>query len=157
VNASHAYASPGTYTVTLTVSGSGGQTASSSHTVSVGPLPLTGSVAAAPKQKLTALLKRGVQLKVSVNQGSKVSFQVTIPGTSKRAGKASGRQPAAITLFTVRGRALAAGSHQITLKLPGAAARRLPGRGPLVLTVHITVTDAYGRALTRTVKVPVQR
>ncbi len=156
VNATHAYAAPGTYTVTLTVTASSGKPASTSSTVTIDPQPLSGRLAA-PKQKLAALVKRGLQLNVAVNQNSTVSFQVTIPGAIKHAGKASPRHAPAITLLSVHGRSVAAGTHQISLKLSKAGARALPRTGPVVLTVRITVTDAYGRTITRTAKVAVQR
>jgi PKD repeat protein len=175
-NPSHAYANSGSYSVTLTVTGSGGQSASTSQTVVIDPAPastpppasasppasapppLTSNLTAPKNQKLAPVLKHGLKVNVSVNQGSKVTIQVTIPpAATKQARRTSTQHVTPITLLQVRGRAVASGTHQITLKLSRAAARQIPGKGPVVLTVKITVTGANGRTLTRSVKVTLQR
>jgi hypothetical protein len=52
---------------------------------------------------------------------------------------------------------VAAGAHTIVLKLSRTAARQLAGRGPLVLTVRITLTSADGQTQTRTAKITLTR
>ncbi len=53
---------------------------------------------------------------------------------------------------------LAAGKHAVALKLSRTAARRLAGKGPLVLTVRVTLAGTGGgKTLTRTLKVALTR
>jgi PKD repeat protein len=160
---SHTYAGAGTYSATLTVTGSGGLTTSTSETVVVDPKPtspppaLTSNLTAPKNQKLAPVLKHGLKIKLAVNQGAKISIQVTIPARATKQTRRTGtRHVAPITLLQQHGRAVASGTNQITVKLSAAAARKLPGSGPVVLTVKITVTGAGG-TVTRTVKVALQR
>jgi PKD repeat protein len=74
---SHTYAAPGAYTVTLTVTDSGGQTGTASQTVTVGPAPRAKSSAVPPNSSFT-------QGEASFDQATGViTFTATVgdPGT----------------------------------------------------------------------------
>jgi hypothetical protein len=178
---SHAYGAPGNYVVSLIVTNAAGQTATETLAVSVdtppsaaptpmvGPIPvapppgLSGRLAAPRNQKLGLVRKHGMHLTLSLSLSGTASFQVTIPAAST--SPAHGRRGThrrsvsapVIILLRVRGRRVAAGSHPITLKLSRAAIRRLSGRGPVTVTVRITVIDGYGSTITRSIKVTLRR
>jgi hypothetical protein len=93
-----------------------------------------------------------MRVTLSVSQGTKATFQVTVPVLRSAAHKSG-----SITLLRTRAQALGAGSHAITLKLSRAAARQLGSGRTVVLTVHVTLTTATGATVTRTVKITLAR
>ena len=64
---------------------------------------------------------------------------------------------ASIALLRTGAQTLGAGTHAISLKLSRAAARELASSGPLVLTVKVTLTEAGGGTLTRSLKITLAR
>jgi PKD repeat protein len=172
----HAYASPGTYTVTLIATDDLGLTATTSEQVTIqaaststtptqGSSPpfhapvatkFSASLAGAKKQKLASALAHGVRVSLTVSKGAKASFQVTIPVLES---KLAGHRPknSSIVLLRTQGQALGAGLHSLTLKLSRSAANELAGAGPLVLTVKVTLTEPNGTKVTRSVKITLAR
>ena len=183
VTASHAYASPGTYSVSLTVTNDAGQSATQTGTITVNspasptppttsttttttsptpapvptPTPLTASLTGPRKQKLSPALAHGVKVSLAVNQSSKAIFQVTLPVLQSRLAHGRRSKNSSIALLQTGTQTLGAGTHAITLKLSRAAARELASSGPLVLTVKLTLTGASGSTLTRSVKITLAR
>ncbi|HTU86697.1 MAG TPA: PKD domain-containing protein [Solirubrobacteraceae bacterium] len=177
---SHTYPTAGTYPVTLTVTNNAGQTASQTWSVTVSsvssptpptttstpsptpkpapaptPKPLTASLTGAKKQKLAPALAHGVRVSLAVSQATKASFQVTLPVLESRL---AGPKHKTGTLVLLRlAQTLGAGNHAIPLKLSRAAARELAGSGPLVLTVKVTLTEASGGTISRTLKITLAR
>jgi PKD repeat protein len=159
--ASHAYLRPGTYTVTLTVVGSLGLATSTSHTVTVNPPALSARLSARGRQKLTAVLKRGVTVSVFASTAAKASFVVTMPTPPAKHQRKHGKRVAKARTSTIlRTGALsyAPGTHAAALKLSAATAAMLRTAGkPVRLTVQMILTDVYGRTLGRSVKLTVTR
>ncbi len=115
--------------------------------------PLVVKLTGAGRQRLAAVMARGLRLGVKVNQRTRAGIQITIPLAQTRQGKPGSKG----TVVLLRGaETLAAGNHTLTLKLSRAAARRLATHGPLVLTVRVTLTAA-GKTVTRTLKVTLTR
>ncbi|MGO9819849.1 MAG: PKD domain-containing protein, partial [Solirubrobacteraceae bacterium] len=179
---SHAFAAPGTYTVILTVTNDGGQTATTSQTATVDspatarstsalsppplkspPPPLTGHLTAPRHQKIAYVLKHGLRLTTSLNQSGTASFQITIPSrTSPHTNRPATHRranlkPAVISLFRVRSRAVARGTHPITLKLSSSAKRKVSDYRTIVLTVFVTMSNGHGTAIKRSTKVTLNR
>ena len=129
-----------------------------SPTITPAPTPLSASVTAAGKQRLAPALAHGVRISLSVTQATLASFQVTIPAAQARLAHTA-RKPKArpIVLLRTRATALGIGGHAFTLKLSRSAARELPGAGPLVLTVKVTLTEPSGVTISRTIKVTLTR
>ena len=172
----HAYASPGTYTVTLVATDDLGLTATTSEQVTVqatststtptqGSSPpfhapvatkFSASLAGAKKQKLASALAHGVRVSLTVSKGVKASFQVTLPVLES---KLAGHKPknSSIVLLRTQGQTFGAGLHSLALKLSRSAAGELAGAGPLVLTVKVTLTEANGTKVTRSVKITLAR
>jgi hypothetical protein len=92
-------------------------------------------------------------LSLTVNQGTTATFQITLPARKLVHGKP---KTSAIVLLRTRAQTLGAGAHTVTLKLSRAAAHQLSGKGPLVLTVRVTLKSAGG-TVTRSVKVTLTR
>ena len=120
--------------------------------------PLSASVAAAKQQRLAPALAHGVRISLSVSQAARASFQVTIPVSQTRLAH-SARKPKtrSIALLHTGAQAVGTGAHALTLKLSQAAARELAGAGPLVLSVKVTLTEANGATISRSVKVTLTR
>jgi PKD repeat protein len=133
-------------------------TAPTTPRVKPAPPPLTGGVTAPGHQTRASVTKHGLRLTVSLSVGGQASFQITIPRAPGRArdGK-RGAKPAPITLLRIRARALASGNQPVTFYLPRSAVRQLGARGMVVVTVHITITDAYGAVITRSVSITLHR
>ena len=156
---SHAYSTPGTYTVTLTVTGSLGLASSTSHSVSVSPAPLTVRLSA-NRQKLATVLKHGLSVSVSTNTAAKASFLVTVPVHATKHGQRTHTRishTTNATLLRTGTLSFPPGSHTASLRLSRAAASKLRAGGNSVLTLQMTLTDAYGRKLVRSVKLTVSR
>jgi PKD repeat protein len=175
---SHVYASPGNYTVSLTVTNDAGQSAAQTGTMTVNsvasptppvttapspapqpapaptPTALSPSLGGAKKQALAHALAHGVRISLSVSQATQASFQVSIPVSQNRLAHA-GRKPGtrSIVLLRTPAQALSAGAHAITFKLSRADARELAGGVPLVLSVKVTLTEPNGATISRTIKV----
>ena len=159
--ASHAYLRPGTYTVTLTVTGSLGLATSASHTVTVHPPSLSARLSARGRQRLTAVLKSGVSVSVFTSTAAKASFVVTMPTPPAKQQRKHGKRVARARTSTIlRTRALRyePGIHSASLKLSAATAAKLRTTGkPVTLTVQMILTDIYGRTIGRSVKLTVTR
>ena len=173
----HAYADPGNYTVSLTVTNNAGQSATQTGTITVTsvasptppttstptptpvptPKPLTASLTGAKRQKLAPALAHGVKVSVAVNQSTRATFQITLPLFQSKMAHGRKGKNAPVALLQTGARTLGAGSHGITLKLSRAAARELASSGPLVLTVKVTLTGPNGSKLTRTLKITLAR
>jgi PKD repeat protein len=120
--------------------------------------PLVARLSAAGRQRLTAALTHGLKLGLTVNQLTPASFQISIPmGETRQAAGRKLRNPNAPVVLLRGSQNVAAGAHTVVLKLSRAAARQLAGRGPLVLTVRITLTGANGKTQTRTAKITLTR
>ena len=185
--ATHSYAASGTYTVSLTATDDLGMSATVSKQVTIqapptppaptpttitpapdptpapttttttpAPKPLSASVAAAKKQRLAPALAHGVRISLSVSQATRASFQVTIPAAQTRPARGKPKVRS-IVLLSTRAQALGAGAHAVTFKLSRSAARELPGAGPIVLTVKVTLTETSGATISRSVKVTLTR
>jgi PKD repeat protein len=156
----HAYANPGTYTVTLTVTGSLGLVTSTSHAVTINPRPLSVQFSSS-KQSLKAVLKHGLKVTLSTSAPAKASFVVTMPTpTAKQQRKHGKRVARARTSTILRTRALSyePGTHSASLNLSAATVAKLRTAGkPVTLTVHMILTDVYGRTIGRSVKLTVTR
>jgi PKD repeat protein len=175
----HTFTSPGVYPVSLTVTNDAGESATQTGTITVGsvssppppstststpapapvatPKPLTATLSAAKKQKLSAALAHGLRLSLAVSQGTKATFQITLPVLESKLAHSRKGKNAPIALLQTGAQTLGAGTHPITLKLSRAAARELASSGPLVLTVKVTLTEASGAKVTRSAKITLAR
>jgi len=121
------------------------------------PTPLTATLGGAKKQKLAPVLAHGLKVSLAANQGTRATFQITLPVLESRLPHSGRNKNASVTLLHTGAQPLRAGSNAITLKLSRGAARELAGSGPLVLTVKVTLTDASGATATRSLKVTLAR
>ena len=148
--------------MTLTVTGSLGLATSTSHTVTVNPPRFSARLSARGRQRLTAVLKRGVVVSVFTNTAAKASFVFTMPSAHRPSRSAS-----TASASPRHGRALSCGPgpsaydsgiHSASLKLSRATAAKLrTASKPMTLTVQMTLTDVYGRTIARSVKLTVTR
>ncbi len=122
------------------------------------PSILVANLTGAGRQRLAAATAHGLRLSLQVSLRTRVSFQITIPLSQTRQGAAGKRNPKATVVLLQRSQTLAAGKHAIVLKLSRAAARHLAARGPLVLTIRITLAGTGTTATqTRTLKITLTR
>ncbi len=99
-----------------------------------------------------------MRISLSVSQATRATFQVTLPVPDGRvAGERRKPKAGSIVLLRSGAQRLGAGAHVITLRLSRAAARELAGAGPLVLSVKVTLTEASGATISRTIKVALAR
>ena len=185
--AAHTYTAPGTYAVSLTTTDDlvlsatvtkqvtiqappappaptstttttppATDTAPAPAPIAPAPKPLSASLGGAKKQRLAPALAHGVRISLSVSQATRASFQFTIPVSQTRLVH-TGRKARSIVLLKTRAQALGAGRHAITLKLSRAAAHELAGVGPLMLSVKVTMTEASGATISRTLKITLTR
>jgi PKD repeat protein len=122
------------------------------------PLSLVARLTGTHRQRLTLVLAHGLKLGLTLNQRTRASFQITIPLAQTKQGSAARHRPRGNAVLVRGVQTLAAGKHTITLKLSRAAGRRLAAKGPLVLTVRVTLAGTGGaKTLTRTIKVTLTR
>jgi PKD repeat protein len=119
--------------------------------------PLSASLTGAKKQKLAPALAHGVKVSLAVSQSTRATFQVTLPVLQSKLAHGPRSKNASIALLRTGAQTLGAGTHAISLKLSRAAARELASSGPLVLTVKVTLAEAGGGTLTRSVKITLAR
>jgi PKD repeat protein len=152
VAATHAYAAPGTYAVTLTVTDSDGQVGTSSANIVANPPPLAGQLSIPGGQKLSGIRKGGLKVSLTTNQGMTATFNVT--ATIKPAKK--GQKSSVITLLSNKKLTVRPGTNQLKLKLNARQLARLPRNRTIMLTVSDTVTDAFAQTLTLSAKLTVK-
>jgi hypothetical protein len=150
----HSYASPGSYTVTLTVTDRGGNVRSLSQVVVVngaGGRPggnrhgFKARIQLMP-QGLRSVLKNGVALRVTANQRADAIATLSITrAAAKRAGIAARAGTVVIGRGTIRG--ITKGSEKIHLHLSRALVNRLRHVRHLTLTVRLSLFAAGGEHL----------
>ncbi len=151
VTTSHSYKTAGTYTATLTIADNYGRTATTARSIAVRPPP-RGRLSIRSPQQLLVVLQRGLVVRLSAGQRSKVRFVVTTP---IRPGNQ--HKPTILTLLRTRIRTISAGAQLITLKFNPAKARKLAGAKTVVVTVQTFLADTNGVKLTLSAKVRLKR
>jgi PKD repeat protein len=151
VTTSHTYRASGTYTATLTIADNFGRTATTAHSIAVRPPP-RGRISIRSPQQLLVVLQRGLVVRLSVGQRSKVRFALTTP-----IRLANQPKPTTLTLVRTRVRTIPAGAQAITLKFNPAKARLLAGAKTVVVTVQTFLTDTDGVKVTLSAKVRLKR
>lgn len=147
----HAYAQGGTYSVKLTVTDRGGNTASISQTITViGPVAPTAKPGLKARlllmpQGLKTVLHSGVSLLVSSNEPADGIATLSISrSAAERAHIAAGRGPSVvIARGTVSG--IPAGTIRLRLRLSPAVAAKLKHLHHVVLTVRFALVAAGGK------------
>jgi hypothetical protein len=151
----HVYAEGGTYTVTLTVTDRGGNSATVRHTISVlGPKAAGSGSSPSPglrvraqllPQSLRAMLRGGMRLRISSNERADAIVRLTIPRAAARRAHLAGpgRAPVTIGRGTIRG--IRRGTIGLRLRLSRWVARHLAGARGLTVTVHLLALAAGGR------------
>ncbi len=152
----HSYAQGGTYSVTLTVTDRGGNTAKLSQSIVVlGPngQPVSPPAQASPglhvrmqilPQSMRAMLRSGVVLSLSCNQAADAIATLSISrGAARRAHIGSVRgSSVVIGRGTVTG--IKSGRMRLNLGLSRATAAKLKRLGHVTLTVRLTLVGADG-------------
>jgi PKD repeat protein len=135
------------------------ESARAAASVNPAPPPLTGRLTIPRGQTISSAAKHGLRLSVSLARAGQGGFLLTVPPVRREAGHParSTPRPAPITLLRIRGRAIPSGTHVVVLDLSPAADRQLSARAGVVVTVQMTVTDAYGTVITRSARVTLQR
>ncbi len=150
----HVYADGGTYTVRLTVTDRGGYSATVTHTISVlGP---SGSGSGLPSpglrvrvqllpQSLAAMLRGGIQMRISSNERADAIVRLTIPRAAARRAHLAGpgRGPVTIGRGTIRG--IRRGTISLRVRVSHWVARHLERARSLTVTVHLLTLAAGGR------------
>jgi hypothetical protein len=155
----HAYAQGGSYTVTLTVTDRGGNTAVLRQVIQVlGPngLPVPPSSSSGSPaglavrvqllpQGLGAVLRHGVALRVTSNEAANGFVTISISRrAARRAGFRTGRLPfVVIARGTVSG--IRDGRMMMRLRMSGAAVQKLHRLRHVTLTIRLALRDAAGR------------
>jgi PKD repeat protein len=174
----HTYATPGTYTVTLTVTDPGGQTSTSSQTFSVAaaPAPPQQPPAPTPPPPAPAVVLKGTlsipdqRLRGVIKRGLLVDFTSTSPASaalsllvSPRAGRklhlrrSADRVGELLRLAQTNGNAGPSSSGEARIKLSRSQRTRLRHSRSLTVTVQLTLTDAAGHTFTTTQPVTLTR
>jgi PKD repeat protein len=117
------------------------------------PIALAAQLSSAGRQRLAQVLAHGIRLGLTVNRRTPAIFQITIPLAQTKQGSSGKGHPNGTVVLLRRAQTLAVGKQTIVLRLSRAAARRLALKGPLVLTVRVTL----GGKVTRTAKVILTR
>jgi hypothetical protein len=149
----HAFAKGGTYTVTLTVTDRGGNTATVSHPVAVAgpgstPAPTSPTKPSAPKlqarmqlmpQGLLSMLHAGVVIRVTSNMPANGVVTVSIPRADARRAhiKVHGGASVVIGRGTVAG--VKNGTVNLRLRLAAATAKKLSHVRHLTITIRIAL------------------
>ncbi len=122
------------------------------------PLALLAQLTGTHRQRLAQVLAHGLRVALTLNQRTRASFQITLPLAQTKQGSTAKHHPQGNAVLLRGVQILAAGKHAVALKLSRTAARRLAGKGPLVLTVRVTLAGTGGgKTLTRTLKVALTR
>ena len=147
--------------MTLTVTGSLGLSASTSHAVTIAPRPLIVRLLSDRRESLKSVLKRGLNVPVSTNAPAKANFVVAMRARTTHQKRKHGKRivkQRTSPILRSGAFSFALGTHSASLKLPRAAAAKLRAAGkPVVLTVQMTLTDVYGRTVSRSIKTTVTR
>jgi hypothetical protein len=153
----HSYSSGGNYTVTLTVTDRGGNSATVSHVIEVlgaNGQPVTSPTSSSGKglrvhilllpQGLRAVLRRGVMVRVSSNQRAAGIATVSISrALARRAHINVGRGPSVVIgVGTVSG--ITNGTVRLHLRLSRSMVAKLRGLHHVSLTVRLALVGAGG-------------
>jgi hypothetical protein len=154
-SATHAYTAAGTYTVKLTVTDRGGNTAVSEQTVSVGhganqpPANLGGlhiRVQMLP-QSLRSMLTRGALIRVTSNEAADGIIALSIPAAAaRRAHLRVARHLSAVTVARGTVSGISNGRTVLRVRMAGPVAHQLLRLNHLTLTVRLAlVASAHDR------------
>jgi PKD repeat protein len=144
VAATHSYALPGTYAVTLTVTDGDGQVGTTSASIIAIPPRLTAQLSVPKGQKLSAVRKGGLKVTLTTNQGMTTTVKVTAMIMPAKKGQKS----TVVTLLSNKTLTVKPGTNKLALKLNPKQLNRLPSRRSIVFTVTATVSDAFSQRLT---------
>ncbi|MHB8690854.1 MAG: PKD domain-containing protein [Solirubrobacteraceae bacterium] len=148
----HSFDKTGTYTVKLTVTDRGGNTASFAQTIDVkgpkGTPPSSTGIGAGLKaslqllpQNLRGILRRGLAVMVRSNQAADGIASISIPVSSARHAHIGGRGPAVVVARgTVSG--LVSGTMMLHLHIDPRVAHKLSKLRHVTLTVRLIVLGA---------------
>jgi Bacterial Ig domain/PKD domain len=174
----HSFDTPGTHTVQVRVTDDDGRTATASKTVTItapptaggggtpppagGGGPVGGGPAAdvappaaalkAAKQKLKAVLAKGLALTASCSEPCTLKLQLVVDKKTAKKLKLGKRATVVGTLTRT-----ISGTAKLKVKLTGKAKKRLKKARSVKLTVTAVATDAAGNAATKTAKVTLKR
>jgi PKD repeat protein len=148
VAATHIYALPGMYAVTLTVTDSDGQVGTTSASIIANPPRLTAQLSASKGQKLSAVRKGGLKVTLTTNQGTRATFKVTAVIMPAK----KGQKPTVVTLLSNKTLTVKSGTNKLALKLNPKQLNKLLSRRSIVFSVTATVSDAFSQRLTTSAK-----